>query len=53
MAEPSDAVCPECGEPMTRRSWTDTWGLTLLILGVVLATVLFVAFAGGRGVIWD
>ena len=32
------------GEPMLRRSWLDTWGVTLLILGIVAATVLFVAY---------
>ena len=49
MGEPSslgDPECPECGEPMMRRPWRDTWGLTLLILGVVVATVLFVAYFG-------
>jgi hypothetical protein len=50
MREPSpplnDAACPECGEPMTPRSWTDTWGLTLLILGVVVGAVMFVAYFG-------
>jgi hypothetical protein len=49
MAEPSDPICPECGEPMTRRTWLDTWGLTLLILGVVVAAVLFVAYFGQSG----
>jgi hypothetical protein len=46
MAEPGDPVCPECGEVLVRRSWRDTWGLTLLILGVVLAVVLIAAYAG-------
>jgi hypothetical protein len=50
MCEPSpplqDATCPECGALMTPRSWLDTWGLTLLILGVVVAAVLFVAYFG-------
>ena len=50
MLEPSpplnDAPCPDCGTLMTPRSWRDTWGLTLLILGVVVATVLFVAYFG-------
>jgi hypothetical protein len=49
MAEPTqwgDAECPECSERMTRRSWRDTWGLTLVILGVVLAAVCFVAYFG-------
>jgi hypothetical protein len=41
-----DAICPECGSNMFRRSWIDTWGLTLLILGVVVAAVLFVAYFG-------
>jgi hypothetical protein len=50
MREPSpplnDATCPECGTLMAPRSWMDTWGLTLLILGVVVVTVLFVAYLG-------
>ena len=50
MLEPSpplfDATCPECGELMTPRSWRDTWGLTLLILGVVVIAVLFVGYFG-------
>ena len=46
MSEPGHADCPECGEPLTRRSWLDTWGLTLLILAIVAATVLFVAYFG-------
>ena len=41
-----NATCPECGESMTPRSWLDTWGLTLLIFGVVVAAVLFVAYFG-------
>ena len=40
------AICPECGESMMPRSWLDTWGLTLLILGVVAAVVMFVAYFG-------
>ena len=47
MRVPTEPTCPECGETMTRRSWMDTWGLTLLILGVVVALVLFVAYFGG------
>ena len=39
-----DATCPECGEWMQPRPWIDTWGLTLLILGIVVATVLFVGY---------
>ena len=49
MAEPAQwgyAHCPECGEQLERRSWRDTWGVTLLILAVVVATVLFVAYFG-------
>ena len=48
MLEPTldDAQCPECGEVLTPRSWLDTWGLTLLILGIVAAAVLFVAYFG-------
>ena len=46
-APPShETPCPECGEPMKRRSWLETWGLTLVILSVVAATVLFVAYVG-------
>jgi hypothetical protein len=33
---------------MQRRSWLDTWGRTILILSVVVATVLFVAYFGQR-----
>lgn len=44
MRDPGNAECPECGDLLERRSWLDTWGLTLLILGIVAATVLFVAF---------
>ena len=47
MAEPgAEVLCPECGEPARRRSWLDTWGLTLLVLSVVAAIVLLVAFVG-------
>ena len=50
MCEPTpplnEAPCPECGTPMPPRSWRDTWGVTLLILGIVVATVLFVAYFG-------
>lgn len=52
MAEPTDATCPECGEPMTRRTWLDTWGLTIVILAVVAATVLFVAYFGHGRLAW-
>ncbi len=48
----TDPVCPECGETTVRRSWWDTWGLTILILGVVVIAVLFVAFRGGREFWW-
>jgi ribosomal protein L37AE/L43A len=41
-----DAICPECGSNMVRRSWLDTWGLTLLIFSVVIALVLFVGYFG-------
>lgn len=53
-APPAEAPpCPECGAPMFRRSWSDTWGLTLLILASVVTLVLFVAYFGrGRG-LWD
>lgn len=44
MASSSEAVCPECGAAMLPRTWRDTWGVTFLILGVVVATVLFVAY---------
>lgn len=47
MHRPSEVnICPECGCDMTPRSWLDTWGLTLLILGFVVGAVLFVAFFG-------
>lgn len=47
MHTPSEEdICPECGSNMTRRTWLDTWGRTLLILGIVLAAVLFVAYFG-------
>lgn len=39
-------ICPECGADLWRRTWLDTWGVTLVILGVVVAAVLFVAFFG-------
>ncbi len=41
-----DAECPECGTLLAPRSWLDTWGLTLLVLGVAAAAVLFVAYFG-------
>jgi hypothetical protein len=41
-----DAQCPECGAWMAPRTWAETWGLTLIILGSVVVAVLFVAFAG-------
>jgi hypothetical protein len=57
MREPApplnDATCPECGTLMTPRSWLDTWGLTLLILGVVVAAVLFVAYFGQGRSLWE
>jgi predicted RNA-binding Zn-ribbon protein involved in translation (DUF1610 family) len=50
MMEPSpplnDAPCPECGTLMLPRSWMDTWGRTILILSLVVAAVLFVAYFG-------
>ena len=49
MKTPSDEdICPECGANLVRRTWLDTWGVTLLILGVVVAMVLFVAYFGAR-----
>ena len=52
MCEPAaplvDAECPECGEMMPPRSWMDTWGRTLIILGVVAVVVLFVGYFGRR-----
>lgn len=39
-------ICPECGADLARRSWLETWGVTILILSCVLATVLFVAYVG-------
>ncbi|MBI2807364.1 MAG: hypothetical protein HYX68_20475 [Planctomycetes bacterium] len=41
-----EVFCPECGCNLWRRTWLETWGLTLLILGVVVAVVLFVAYFG-------
>ncbi|HZZ78660.1 MAG TPA: hypothetical protein VFE62_09085 [Gemmataceae bacterium] len=41
-----DAICPECGSNMYARTWSDTWGRTLVILAVVVAAVLFVAYFG-------
>lgn len=53
MLEPTppvnDAFCPECGTRMMPRSWTSTWGVTLLILAIVVATVFFVAYFGRGG----
>jgi hypothetical protein len=50
MLEPTpplnDAICPECGELLRPRTWMDTWGLAILILGIVVAVVLFVAYFG-------
>jgi hypothetical protein len=47
MHTPSDEdFCPECSANMARRTWLDTWGVTLLVLSFVLATVLFVAYFG-------
>lgn len=45
----NEAECPECGERITPRPWLDTWGGTLLILGAVVAVVLFVAYFGQGG----
>lgn len=42
----AENICPECGSDLTRRSWMDTWGVTILILGVVVAVVMFVAYFG-------
>ena len=33
---------------MVRRSWRDTWGVTLVILGLVVGAVLFVGYFGHR-----
>ncbi len=48
MREPTpplmDATCPECGTLMQPRSWRDTWGLTIVILGIVVLVVLFVGY---------
>ena len=45
MQRPSEVdICPECGSDLTRRTWLDTWGLAILILSVVVAAVLFVAY---------
>ena len=41
-----DAECPECGTLLAPRTWMETWGLTLVILGIVVAVVLFVAYLG-------
>ena len=46
IAPDQDAICPECGSDLALRTWLDTWGLTLLILGVVVGVVLFVAYFG-------
>lgn len=46
MCEPAKTDCPDCGESTIPRSWWDTWGVTLLILAVVVATVLFVGYFG-------
>jgi hypothetical protein len=50
MCEPTsprkEALCPDCGNLMFPRSWLDTWGLTLIILGVVATVMLFVVYFG-------
>jgi hypothetical protein len=50
MLEPTpplnDALCPECGTLMTPRTWADTWGRTIVVLALVVAAVLFVAYFG-------
>ena len=43
-----DAECPDCGTLLAPRAWRDTWGVTLLILAVVVSIVLFVAYFGNR-----
>lgn len=45
-AAANEVACPECGTPMLQRTWIDTWGVTLLILGSVVAVVLFVVYVG-------
>jgi hypothetical protein len=50
MAEPipplKESDCPECGARMMPLPWLQTWGVTILILGIVVGTVLFVAYVG-------
>jgi hypothetical protein len=46
--EPLDAgdaaPCPLCGVYLYPLSWTQTWGVALLLIGVSVATVLAVVF---------
>jgi hypothetical protein len=45
-APDQDPICPECGSDMVRRSWFDTWGLTLLIFAAIVGLVLLVGYFG-------
>ena len=46
--EPVDAgnaaPCPQCGVYLYPRSWAQTWGLVLLIVGACLGLIFAVAY---------
>jgi hypothetical protein len=45
VTEPGDgAMCPNCGVLLYPRAWGETWGLTILIIGVTLGLVALVAY---------
>lgn len=39
-----DACCPNCGTLLEAPSWTQTWGLPLLLMGLAVIAVAFCAF---------
>ena len=49
----NEAFCPDCCTRLLPRSSRDTCGLTLFILVIVVATLLFLAYSLRRGIIRD